>query len=346
VRDEWLESGADLRTLVRAAVVRHEGDAPDSIKATDFSFTESGTSGWMLLAESGLAPRIEAQSFVDSAHEAFRLLLFRQQFLAHVGDLDEYLRPIVTLRLPAAVVHRLPCRRADEAIRVLVTPAEWSEILRDCAGRATSTDELDDLVRASINMVLREAGVAPASATDPRTLDALAVVDAAPPFLREASLPLADKYALAQLMSAWTGAEDELLAVGERASRVLSAMRRNPEATRARDATAEGAFAYAIQAVRSDRLQADRRRALVTRTDLVECLTDHIALSASDIDLVDGQALADVLRQRLQEVPTAELQLLGGLVLGIADAVQIWRNSLPGGPAERSVSRPAQGTEA
>lgn len=342
VRDAWLDSGADLRALDRAVIVKHEGANQGVTLETDFGQDENGRSGWLLLVDAGLADRVQASSFVESAHEAFRLLLFRQEFHTALEDLDLYLRPIVELCLPASLVNRLPAEPTEAGIRVVVTPMTWSSILRECAGRSCVPAEVDDLVRASVNIAVRQAGGRPAETTDPRTLDALAVIEQAPPFVRQMGLSLNDQRELAQLVSAWRGPEDELLPIAERACRVLAGMRRlaatqgasavRRQRERAESATPAGAFTYAIRVVREERRRGEHRRALEEQSDLVEAVANHIARLSTVGGPVAGVAMSDALRGRLLHVPMPELQLLGGLLLGVDDAELVWRKSLVDGP--------------
>ncbi|WP_291986622.1 ParB N-terminal domain-containing protein [Luteitalea sp.] len=338
VRDAWLDSGADLRALDRAVIVKHEGATQGDTSETDFGQDETGRSGWALLIDAGLAERVQASSFVESAHEAFRLLLFRQEFHAAVEDLDLYLRPIVELCLPASLVNRLPATPAEAGVRVVVTPMTWSSILRECAGRSRVPAEIDDLVRASVNIAVRQAGGTPAETTDPRTLDALAAIDQAPPFVRQMGLALNDQRELAQLVSAWTGPQEELPQIAERACRVLAGMRRlaaiqgagavRRQRERAEPATPVGAFTYAIGMVREERRRDEHRRALEQQNDLAEAVANYVAGLSTFGGPVAGVAMSDALRGRLMHVPLPELQLLGGLLLGVNDAELVWRKSL------------------
>lgn len=338
IRDAWLDSGADLRALDRAVIVRHEGATQGDSSETDFGQDEAGRSGWSLLVGAGLAERVQASAFVESAHEAFRLLLFRQEFHVAVKDLDLDLRPIVELCLPASLVNRLPAAPEDAGIRVAVTPATWSSILLDCARRSCSPPEIDDLVRASVNIAVRQAGSTPTDTADPRSLDALAAIAQAPPFVRQMGLSLRDQHEVAQLVSAWTGPEQELLPIAERACRVLAGMRSlagsqaagagRRQAGRAESATAAGAFAYATEMVRKERQRAEHRRALEDRSALVEAVANYIAGHSAIGEPIAGAAMLSVLQRRLLHVPLPELQLLGGLLLGIDEAELIWQKSL------------------
>lgn len=338
VRDAWLDAGADLRALDRAVIVKHEGAVQGDTSETDFGQDETGRSGWALLIDAGLADRVQASSFVESAHEAFRLLLFRREFHAAIQDLDLYLRPIAELCLPASLVNRLPAEPTEAGIRVVVTPTTWSSILRECAGRSCVPAEVDDLVRASVNLAVRQAGGRPTETTDPRTLDALAVIGQAPPFVGQMGLSLKDQHELAQLMLGWTGPQEELPLIAERACRVLAGMRRlagtqgagavRRHRERAESATAVGAFTYAVGVVREERRRDEHRRALEKQSDLVEVVANHVAGLSTVGGPVARLAISDALRGRLMHVPLPELQLLGGLLLGVNDAELVWRKSL------------------
>jgi hypothetical protein len=336
IGDTWLDSGADPKSLARATFVKHADEVEGKTVETDFSETEDGTSGWTLLVDAGLARRIEASSFVESSHEAFRLLLLRRELQPHIGDVDAYLRPIVEMHLPSGLVDRLPWCPDGDGYRVPIPPAEWASILCECSERAVSTAEMADLVGASIALALMRLGIRRSDPTDPRTRLALAVVNEAPLAIRQSSLSLADQYGLAKLMANWTGSVEALPEISQRACRVLEQVRRLGSTVGARTSTRLGgasttpevAFAYAVDAVSRERLLAERRRSLEDPSTLIAAVSDHIATAFATTKATEGQPAVDVLRDRLRALPFPELQLLGGLLLGVVESWDVWGRSI------------------
>jgi hypothetical protein len=81
---------------------------------------------------------------------------------------------------------------------VLVSPAQWADILATCAKRADGPDDLLVMVKASADLALRRAGIDELDAGDPRTPRmADDIVRSALEFLQQADIPLGDKWHLA-----------------------------------------------------------------------------------------------------------------------------------------------------
>ncbi len=126
VRDAWLDAGANLKDLDRALAVRSDLDGKP--ETTYLSGADGEIDFWQELVEAGLAERVNSADFVGSAHEAFRLLLFRRRYARRIENLDAYLRAIVDSGQPSSLTALLPCRATDGRVEVLLLKPEqnWS----------------------------------------------------------------------------------------------------------------------------------------------------------------------------------------------------------------------------
>ena len=110
VRNLWLDAGGDLKSLARAT---HVAIQSGSRRPTVVKFASvDGVSGWQALADAGLVQRVDADSFVESAHEAFRLLAAWRRYRQDTPAIDAYLRALAERGLPSAWADRLPCEHA------------------------------------------------------------------------------------------------------------------------------------------------------------------------------------------------------------------------------------------
>lgn len=336
IRDTWLDAGADLNALAKAAVVRiDEGGKTRTVVLDD---PDSEIDVWQELVQAGLADRVTASDFVGSAHEAFRLLLFRRQHQPSVEHIDAYLKPLVDWQMSSDLVGNLPCRADGDRTEVLISPARWTAILRDCAGRAEHPANLERLIRVSLRLALQDAGLDTRDASDPRTIEAERVVSRAPRFIRESSLPLPDKHVLTLLLSKPDVAESECLEAVHRACTMLEGVREAARAGRLSetapalwpllaDAAPLSAFDVARADIQRERADAECREIVADRQRLTDALLDK--LGGTDTPSTgagaDGQvSIRGLLRKRLDLVPTPELQLLGVAALGWQSGLGLW----------------------
>jgi ParB/RepB/Spo0J family partition protein len=336
IRDEWLDAGADPRALQQASIVRYELAGKATTVCLDGD--EEGIDLWQELADTGLAERVLADDFVESAHEAFRLLLFRRQHVAHVPDIDAYLLPVAELCVPSEVVFSLPCRTAGDRTEILVPPDGWRSLLVECSQRAVNQAELVSMVRAAVQLAADDCVEGAVDVTDPRVLLVQRTVREAPEFLRDCELPLADRYAFALLLKSPRGNPDRWCEAACRACQMLVDLRgavRDHRLHELRPAvmrllpspTPADAFEVALDELRHEQTARDRATQLAD----VEGLSEAIAQR-----LCPDDPRREALARRLALVPAAELQLLGSAALGWPPDVDLWESSVLGkGPVSR-----------
>lgn len=339
ISDVWLDAGADLKALAKASVVRVQEEGKES--TFNFSGGDGDIDVWRELVEAGLAGRVTTSSFVESAHEALRLWFFRREFLEHIDDLDGYLAPIADLRLPSSCVDRLPCRLQEGHGKVMVSPQQWSMILRDCATRAGDSTEIDSLLRSSLRLALRAENIEPLDVTDPRVIEAMLVVGEAPSFIRESTLELSEQYALARLLADPGLEPDEAIEAARQACHMLE--ERNqirhgavpvgmpPDMCRAViEMSPATVFGAAVSRLRQERVHVEREQLVNDPDRLHSALLERLWGDATGWEdkLVVGRQSREVMAERLSAVPWPELQLLGAVVFGVKEALARWLDAV------------------
>lgn len=330
IRDEWFDAGADLVALQQATIVRYEEAGQASTVCLDGS--EEGIDFWQELADSGLAERVLADDFVESAHEAFRLLLFRRQHMAHVADLDAYLLPVAELCVPSEVVFMLPCRTSGDRTEILVPPDRWRSLLVECSQRAVNQTELTNMVGAAVQLAADDRVEGDVDVTDPRMLLVQRTVRQAPEFLRDCELPLVDLYAFAVLLKDPVGGADLWHEAVRRACQMLVDLRSAVRSRRLQDLrpsvlrlmpspTPANAFEAALEELRHEQVARDRAAQLADVKRLSEAIAQKLCPNVE---------LRDALVRRLVLVPVAELQLLGSAALGWTLDFDLWETAARG----------------
>jgi hypothetical protein len=319
VRDEWLDAGGDLKMLFKAVTVRLE--SPPRSRKVCLDGPDVDADFWQELVDAGLAGRVTAPDFVDSAHEAFRLLFFRKEHQGHVHNLDAYLRSVAEHHAPSDVLGYLPCRTRDQRTEVLISPEQWTQILTNCEARAADRGELIALIRVGLQVAVEDAGIQEEEVADPRAVLARRAVGRAPSFLRDSKISLQDKHAFTVLLQRPDVAADMRLEAVGRACQMLEELSHAahagpseggaPRLSRALvqllvEPTPMRAFDLAVEEVAQRRLEAKRRETLADATQLVEALATHLGVENERRQL---------LLTRLRQVPAAELRLLGAAAM-------------------------------
>ena len=185
IRDLWLEDGGSLKLL------------------TDLCENVAGV-GKVIIA-AGLVHVIDPARFGASLRFAWDLSMRR---LAHhrIKEIDNFIRPLTAVRVgdlrllpPANVIDHLPCAVHDDfSVEVLLSAETWSDILQHAASRASTPNRFSALVQAGVYAALKTAGIDLGEVYGPEVLDALAIINAAPAFIRDADfLDLAERMSLA-----------------------------------------------------------------------------------------------------------------------------------------------------
>jgi ParB/RepB/Spo0J family partition protein len=188
VRDIWLDAGADLHELWRAATFEIVQDG----KKTKM---EVGLETFQAMADQGLAWALNKTDFVESCRLAFQFLEWKNRYEDSIENLDAYFTPLARLRLPLRVLDEfLPARCTDDRIQILMSPEQWDAMLRDCDKRADGdAEKRDAMIAASIRLHLRRQGVDSEDLGNPRVA---LLLESGPDFIRQADLPLLDKVRL------------------------------------------------------------------------------------------------------------------------------------------------------
>jgi hypothetical protein len=355
IRDEWLDAGADLKILQKAEMVRIDEDGKSQVVC--FGRLEGETDPWQELVDAGVADRVTSEDFVSSAHEAFRLLMFRRRHAKDVENLDAYLKPVVDWFIPSSIVGHLPCGTFGDRSQVLISPPRWTDIVRDCAQRSENRQDLESLIRASIGIALQDAGIEARDISDPRTIRAQRAVDKAPAFIRESSLSLAEKHVLAILVSNPDVPHELALEGGRRACEMLERLRiavragRTSEIPRAQlrllsDGGCEIAFGIAVVDIAKERMNADRLAILADRERLTDVLMERIARSDSpaSVRAPTGTDIRSLLLGHLAAIPMPEFQLLSATALGWDGGLERWLDTvLPASTSGDDLGEPIDG---
>jgi hypothetical protein len=333
IRDEWLDAGGDLKVLLKAVMVDFE--SPEGPHSLRLGGVDVEVDFWQELVDAGFAERVTATDFVDSAHEAFRLLFFRREHQHHVHHLDAYLRMAAELHAPSDVLGHLPCRTRDDRTEVLISPDQWAQVLSSCGKRAANRGELTALIRAALQVAVEDAGAGDDEVADPRLILAQRAVNRAPPFLRDAKLPLGEKYAFTMLLQRPDVSAEvrqdavrfacEMLEEVRRAARAApsegSSSRPSPTVIRLlADPTPIRAFDLAVEEIAQRRLNAQRRDILADPGQLVAALAARLVADEHRRRLLT----------RLRQVPVAELRLLGAAAMGWPVDISAWMEDSEG----------------
>lgn len=319
IRDEWLDAGADLKDLARAMNVA-VNTGPESRDNVNFSSLD-GCSGWQALVDAGLAERVSAPDFVESAHEAFRLLHAQRRYGTSTAAIAAYVRALAVRELPSEWIHELPCRETNGGVAISISLGDWEGLLDNCMTRARTRHDLEALFRASLRVAQRRESILEIDSNDPRTIDAMNTISDAPACVREADLPFGDRLALA---SFWRGAKcrDQASMIVRRACQLLQAPADSADCPPSVTAALETAIADVEQET-----EAARDLALLNDSQrLRECVLHHLRELGDCAP--DGSGAPLPVEQSVQEslsalAPSA-LQLLGAVILRSKHGVRHW----------------------
>ena len=328
VRDIWLVAGGSLKVLHAALRPRLKMSSVDEevYRRSEFEYKDV-----QVLVDSGLASTIRPGEFVQSTHRAFQLWQYREDYGRHFPRIDDYLRQVAKLGLPADVFQDLPCHATGNGIEGFIPADEWGQTLADCDERADNRAELNAMMVASVRRYFRKNNIDFHDAADPRVGLLLDVVNDAPDFIRDSTLSLSDKYTLATLTA---DAPDDVVLVAKQATvrrlayrdAVLSGeadvLQELDEATGAmvkaecRSRDVEGMFQGDLEEEQHDRFYQERdelfedRRKLVER--MVEKATQWHAIRTAKIEGRDGPS---VFRERLSQLPEPEFLMLASYMV-------------------------------
>jgi ParB/RepB/Spo0J family partition protein len=186
VRDIWLDAGADLKELQKAANYETVGEEKTKTYADWGCFRKEN--------RASLAWALDSDNFVESSRRLFQFFAWKDRHGEYIKAADAYFAPIARLNLPLRILDEfLPARAGDDEIKILVTPEQWDAILKDCDDRAADDAERDAMIKASVRLALQRQGISQEDLGNPRVA---LLLESAPDFIRGANIPLSEKIKL------------------------------------------------------------------------------------------------------------------------------------------------------
>jgi ParB/RepB/Spo0J family partition protein len=338
VRDAWMNGGHSLQTLDKALRLRKR-IRPDGPKEEEGTCDQSIFDA---LAEVGLTGGIAKYAFVNACHRAIRMWFwwdFYRRHFASAEDLRAYIAVAAELGLDVRVLDDMPVRATDEGIVFLLSVEEWRDLLTDCISRDEGEGNWSHILGAALRVALRKKGHAVEDVTDPRIVDALDRLQAAPDFIREAEC-------LTVLERLWLHeaalpdlTEDEAAEVKRDVVRVVALRRRVLDDPQIGPAYRSIAGTAAVDAVTQERFDECRRRrqeaADAALSDDPERMLNEFVHGLKDRDLhlregmIGDRPVADVLKARLRALPVPERDLfLRLMTLGASWGIGAWMKAV------------------
>ena len=308
------------------------------------------------LVKAGLVHVLDPKLFYASLRFAWDLWNWRNWYL-RLDRLDDYIRPMTTLRIgrlqlfpPASLLDYLPCQNKDGSAVVLLTPEEWGAILHDAAARTSNPKSLPARVQEAVLRALLAAGINPAGVYGAQLAEATALVQSAPAFIRDGSLlALEEKVWLATV--AGDGPQDLVLEAKRLTCEVIQEDRQaqptsNPKSrpvAGGSTAVVEGVFKVCVQQLIERRQAAEEDKLFADRDRLLETIIAKLATAKSfDEAVIENRPAAEVLKERLEALPHAELEMLAAAVLHAESVVPLisrWLKAIGDGVSKPTRAR-------
>lgn len=301
VRDIWLDAGADLYLL---------GDRSICQPLTWWDVFDP-------IVEAGLADLLKPDclGFWPSVKALRELAQWAS------GPVLPYVRAVAELGMDAFFLEFLPFATGDARRCPMLTPERWRSLLEDCYRRASNARDRLSLVRCSVEVALKDAGVDPSEVYGPEYVWRLQQLESAPEFIRLANhLTIEEQVELMELMgpSPVEPILDAAKFVCEQFCR-----RRGGDSEVSDDQSQDRAagtiashFAAALDRIIVDQ-QDCQESVLLAQRDLlhhavVEKLVADCGFGGAD---VGGESARHTLDARLHAIPWPEFQLLAGFLL-------------------------------
>ncbi len=335
IRDYWFDAGADCKAIDEALCVP---ETPGSKKLADWG-QDDGFDTFGALVEAGLADMLRdarnSRSFVLWTHRAIRLFEWRGNQIRYCESIDEYIHPVIRLRLlnPVDELNRhLPCE-ADEhqrIMKVLITSIEWEQALDACAERTNDGCEWDEIIDAGVRVALRNAGLEPEDVADPRVVEMMDMVNAAPQWVRDADDSLASKVNYLRIMK--DVPEEDAEEVIRRAEEIVKLRCDSLKHMSFRDKILyqmqvptglEPIVNEVVMTMNRDRESAAEKALYADRTQLMDRILEHAEQAHTmRTEELDGRPALEVMRERLSQMPWPEFRYLASFVLEDAVGAQ------------------------
>ncbi len=352
IGDAWLDDGADLRrldealrgvtvtTLSRAKVELDVVSRPKDVHGDlgdGIAFAEA-------LVERGFftSELVRFHRFVGACHIAVQLLATLADYSHKVPQADGYLRAFAEFgaRVPTFwllhLFEDLPCVPDEDGTPTpCFTVDEWRDLLADCQRRTKSVRDFLRMVDAAIELALKRKGLGGRESpdiTNPHVALMLENLKAAPDFICQSGLSLREQIGLHELESDELD-PDVLLEVKRQALDVRKERERlYQEALEQRDFIAglsvgsRDVVHIAAELVSAEQMRQEEEvyaALFADRKRLTETLLHSVAEKGGfGTEEINRRPCSDVLRERLDQLPWSEMQLIASLQCG-------WKGSNP-----------------
>jgi ParB/RepB/Spo0J family partition protein len=185
LRDRWLDAGAKPVS------------SPETWGMTGDRHMEQLDSYLKVLALSGIAKVFDQRaSWDENARLAYELMMWRAKHSRVIGeDIDEYMRPVIAKRpvrpTPIEILDEIPMHEHEP----LLTPEEWAKALEVAWEKGENVYSMLGRFKDIAKLKAHDLGIPEDDLEDPRVaLMKVEIKKDAPPFLREAPLPLRTKH--------------------------------------------------------------------------------------------------------------------------------------------------------
>lgn len=309
LRDKWLEAGADVSLFHCSSQLCGEELASK-------------------LHAFGLSP------YLDDGYK-FRGSVRSMAPLVHwlidhkeISGVQDYAHVVADLRVPAAVMDALPCRREGDKLTVAITTEAWRIIQTNSASAGEKAAALMNAVEAGVRLALADAGVDVAGVLGPAVAESMRIVSHAPEFIREAThLSLDEQRWLAEVDN---DVEHHELVL---AAKEATCRESHPVAgRRAKGCSLEQHYTTQLVALLEERQRSPAAAAEAATSEYVDAVAEQLLpQEIVEHEVIGGRSAREVLVEQLAKIPTPAFNLLAAAVLvhmPMAEAAKQWLMSM------------------
>jgi ParB/RepB/Spo0J family partition protein len=353
VRDAWLDSGADAKTLWEAGTVRLPIADPGGGERLQEVRVEN-PEDWAMLVGAGLAQHLDGRSgrtFVRSARRLWRLEHWQAEHKRYIQGLEDYVQAAAELELGPEWLEELPLERtSDTEWRPLLSVDAWWLAMHDSMKYADNDKQLAAMAKAAIKVELRKNGHDRGpDQHNPMVAEALLSLNDAPAFIRDADIPLVEKIAIFDAQPADHVPEEVMLPAKQAACEFLEKKQRvlsGEEEILSRLSADKAAYyraRFEISALEAlneqltaalrdhehESLIREREELLADRAKFTDATINALSrLYVIRKGTVNERPAPDVLRERLDALPEPEFRLLAALAMGAGWGPSVWLDAV------------------
>ena len=301
VHDKWLDAGGH-EVLVKPFTGRGLSAMADQLQP---------------IVDHGLTDLVEG-SFVSFGSSLSYALNLADWIDSHSTLLDvvQYVRALADHRLGASLLDHLPCQREKNKVKVLISLAEWEEILEDASHHTDDDDDLLAMVDSGIRVELKRKGVDLAKLFGPQVAELLQVLENAPNFIRDADhLTLVEQVALHRFdLETDPDLVEEVkrMAVERLRQRRCGSQANGTQGSPGGDGDVQAVLGQCLNDVREQEILLEENDVLDDRSQLYASVISRIDLDETIKDTtVNGRPASDVLREEVDNLSAPMLALLG-----------------------------------